>query len=89
MSGRYEHVSRFAALSISACGTLRRGRRGGRYAAPDLALLAAHGVAIVADMGLSVSGQRGEWAALSVAVCVHKKKEGVSKINYLIHSFYI
>ena len=26
------------------------------------AALAAHGVAIVADMGLSVSGQRGEWA---------------------------
>ena len=38
------------------------------------AALAAHGVAIVTDMGLSVSGQRGEWAALSVAVCVHKKK---------------
>ena len=56
-----------AALSARAEGrTLRCARLS--------AALAAHGVAIVDDMGLSVSGQRGEWAALSVAVCVHKKK---------------
>ena len=56
-----------AALSARAEGrTLRCARLS--------AALAAHGVAIVADMGLSVSGQRGEWAALSVAVCVHKKR---------------